>query len=311
MLLYTLNNYVKVITSRYFAVLYLNFTGGSLVFSGFKKGLKIFMILLVLCFLAVVYMFIEPYWFKTKYINLESENIPDSFDGKKIVFVADIHYGEFFPQERLMDLVERINALKPDIIFMAGDFIGRGRQNIEPCFNGLKNLKAPLGKYAVLGNHDYYNKGKTMKEAMKKADIKDLSNKGVWIRSGDGRIKVGGVEDLYQKVQLIEPTINDVTEDDFVILLSHNPDYAEQIQTDKVDIVLSGHTHGGQVTFFGLWAPRIPSEYGQKYRRGMVEAPNTKVYVTTGIGCTGIPMRFFARPQICVIKLVKTPKVRE
>ena len=186
MLLYTLNNYVKVITSRYFVALYLNFTGGSLVFSGFKKGLKIFMILLVLCFLAVVYMFIEPYWFKTKYINLESENIPDSFDGKKIVFVADIHYGEFFPQERLMDLSQNKRP-KTRYYIYGGDFIGRGRQNIEPCFNALKISKHRWE--SIPWEPRYYNKGKMRPE---KADIKDLSNKEYGL-DPRRRIKVVGL----------------------------------------------------------------------------------------------------------------------
>jgi hypothetical protein len=92
---------------------------------------------------------------------------------------------------------------------------------------------------------------------------------------------------------------------DFVILVSHTPDFAENLKTDKIDLMLSGHTHGGEVTFFGLWAPYIPSDYGQKYRTGIIKTDKTTVLVSNGIGNTFLPIRFFARPQINIIDLEK------
>ncbi len=269
----------------------------------FNKKSKIILLLLALFILLPAYMFLEPYWLKVKHMEIKDKDIPDSFSGKKIVFVADIHYGNHFSRERLSKLVKRINSLEPDIILLGGDYIGKGGHYIQPCFEELAKLEAPLGKYAVLGNHDYYKKGEITRENMRKAGISVLDNDARWIVYGNGRIKVGGVGDYYHSTQKIEPTVKDVKEEDFVILLSHNPDYAEKIQNHKVDMVLSGHTHGGQVTFFGLWTPVIPSEYGTKYRYGMVETEYTRVYVTSGVGCTGYPIRFFARPEICVMEL--------
>ncbi|MGB9594408.1 MAG: metallophosphoesterase, partial [Anaerolineae bacterium] len=90
---------------------------------------------------------------------------------------------------------------------------------------------------------------------------------------------------------------------DFVILLSHNPDYAERLITRDIDLMLSGHTHGGQVTLFGLWAAAVPSAYGQKYRGGFVRTEHTLVYVTTGVGTITPPVRFWARPEVVLITL--------
>jgi predicted MPP superfamily phosphohydrolase len=103
--------------------------------------------------------------------------------------------------------------------------------------------------------------------------------------------------------QDINPTIFDVKQSDFVIRISHNPDYCESFSTKKIDLVLSGHTHGGQVTFFGIHAPFLPTFTGQKYRSGLVKLAHTEVLVTNGVGTVFPPVRFCARPQINLVIL--------
>lgn len=270
-----------------------------------KRMCKVLSLMLLACILAAAYMLVEPYWMKVQNVEIRDKDIPDSFDGKRMVFISDIHHGPSFSRERVKSMVEKINALDPDIIFLGGDYIEKGEQYIKPCFEELRSLEAPLGKFGVLGNHDYYNNGELARQGMRDAEIVVLDNTAQWVTYGSGRIKVGGVGYFNHRFHSIEPAIKDVREDDFVILLSHNPDYAESIRNHKIDIVLSGHTHGGQITLFGLWAPYIPSLYGQKYRTGMVETEYTRVYVSNGVGTTDIPVRFFARPQIIVFELVK------
>jgi predicted MPP superfamily phosphohydrolase len=162
-----------------------------------------------------------------------------------------------------------------------------------------------LGKYGVLGNHDHWESADECKKEAKNADIELVDNRSKWIQKDGERIKIGGVGDLTEDIQNITPTIEDVEIKDFVILLSHHPDYVESIQKDKIDLVLSGHTHGGQCTVFGLWAPLVPSKFGNKYRTGMLEIDNTTLIVTNGIGTVTPPVRFFARPQIDIIYLKK------
>ena len=114
------------------------------------------------------------------------------------------------------------------------------------------------------------------------------------------------MDDLWEGTQDLEATTQDALADDFVILVSHNPDYAEHMDTDRVDLVLNGHTHGGQVTFFGLWAPFVPSEFGQKYRSGVVQTGSTIVVISNGIGTITPPVRFFARPEIVLVVLERS-----
>lgn len=264
-------------------------------------------LILFLPILAMMYsFFVEPYLYDVNEVFLVSPDIPSSFVGKRIVFVSDIHNGPFFSRERVSDLATRINGLKPDIIFLGGDYATKDSISTLICFEELKSLEAPMGKYGVLGNHDYWEGGMEAIRDMNVAGITSLNNNGVWVYSGGERIRLGGVSDLWHGAPDPIPTINEANQSDYVILLSHNPDYAEKLQTNYVDIVLSGHTHGGQVTFFGLWVPYMPSEYGQKYRGGFAQTEYTSVYVTRGIGMTFLPIRFFARPEITVFTLKKT-----
>jgi predicted MPP superfamily phosphohydrolase len=268
-------------------------------------SLLFFSVLLIPVIVLAYAVFIEPYYLEVKEVSLASPDIPPSFDGKRIVFISDIHNGAYFSRERITDLVSRINGLKPDIVILGGDYATRDSTNTTLCLTELGNIQAPLGKYGVLGNHDYWEGGMEAISAMKSAEIIPLDNTGLWISSGNERIRLGGVSDLWHAAPDPIPTINEAKQSDYVILVSHNPDYAEELETSKVDIVLAGHTHGGQVTVFGLWAPYMPSDYGQKYRGGFVQTAYTNVYVTRGIGMTYLPVRFFARPEITVITLEK------
>lgn len=207
---------------------------------------------------------IEPYWFEVTDVTLTSSDIPASFYGKRIVFIADVHHGPFFSREQVADVVGRVNNLEPDVIILGGDYVHKSRQYIKPCFEELEKLDAPLGIYGVLGNHDHWEDADESRQEMENAGITAIDNTAVWISSGGERIRVGGVGDLWTDDPDIEATTNESTVSDYVILVSHNPDYAEDIRTDEIDIVLSGHTHGGQVTFFDLWAPASVTEYGKK-----------------------------------------------
>jgi len=189
------------------------------------------------------------------------------------------------------------------MVILGGDYASRDSQSTSVCFEELKKLQAPLGKYGVLGNHDYWKGGLEALLNMNRAGITSLDNQGLWIYSSGERIRIGGVSDLWRGEPDPMPTINPANQSDYVILVSHNPDYAEQLKTNLVDIVLSGHTHGGQVTLFGLWVPYMPSDYGQKYKGGFANTGFTTVYVTRGIGMTFLPIRFFARPEITVLTL--------
>lgn len=167
----------------------------------------------------------------------------------------------------------------------------------------LKDIKAPLGVYAVLGNHDHWEWAEATRNCMERYDITLLYNTSEWITVGNDSIKIGGVGDFWKDVQNLDSTIHDVNEDDFCILLMHNPDYVPSLKTNKLDLILAGHTHGGQVSFFGLWSPYLPIKSGQKLAYGWYENNYTKTYVTSGIGTIFPPIRFCMRPEIVVITM--------
>jgi uncharacterized protein len=267
------------------------------------KRKKIARWLLLIVILLGLYTIIEPYWLMDKTYVIVNQDIAEQFHNTKIILLTDIHHGPYFSISRVRGLVNKVNLEKPDMVMLGGDYVYRDAKFITPCFNELRNLKAPLGVYGVLGNHDHWTNPDLTRKRMAEAGITLTDNKAFWVLKDGARIKIGGVGDYYEDVQDVNPTINDVQKNDFVILLSHNPDYAELLKTDKVDLMFSGHTHGGQVTLFGFWAPLVPSSYGQKYRTGLVDLERFSIIVSNGIGTITPPVRFFARPQIVTVIL--------
>ncbi|MBN1631558.1 MAG: metallophosphoesterase [Thermoleophilia bacterium] len=236
--------------------------------------------------------------------------MPPAFDGFRVGFVTDIHCGAFFSPERVGGIVDRVNGLGVDVVLLGGDYVHNDTDNAAPCFKELARLQAPSGVFAVLGNHDYGEHDDDadgparVLEAAAEAAIPVLVNEGVWIERDGERLRLAGADDYSQGSPRIAPTIAGTTAQDFVLLVSHNPDLSERLPKDRVDLVLAGHTHGGQVTIFGLWAPHIPSQYGQKYRTGVVTNRVTTVIVSNGVGTsTFLPIRLLARPQIVVVTL--------
>jgi predicted MPP superfamily phosphohydrolase len=268
-----------------------------------KKLIRIIFLSGILGVLFISYCHLESRWIKTKKIVIKSVEIPKSFVGKRLVFISDIHHGPFLSIERVKRMVRRINKLKPDIILMGGDYVHREPDFIPPVFNELSELTPTYGIYAVLGNHDHWENPDLTRSMMIRNGIRICDNKSYWQRIENDSIKIGGVGDLWEDSQILDSTVNDLKTTDFCILISHNPDFIESIESDLIDIVLAGHTHGGQMTFFGSWAPMLPSKYGQKYRYGFKQYKNMQTYITSGIGTITPPLRFFCRPEIVQMEL--------
>jgi len=265
-------------------------------------------LLIIAGILILTYCFFEARWIKTTEVEIKSSDIPESFDGTKIVFITDIHLGPYLSFQRLSRIVDRINNIKPDLIIFGGDYVHYSSKYIEPVFIGLGKLQSKYGSYGVLGNHDHYADAALTLKMMAKYGIYNIDNQSFWIRNRNDSIKIGGVGDLWEDIQLPQNTLKDLKKSNFSILVTHHPDYLEKIDTNLIDLTLSGHTHGGQITFFGLWAPILHSNYGQKYRYGLIDSGNTKSYISSGIGTVILPLRFFCRPEIVVITLKKATR---
>ena len=259
---------------------------------------------------GIVYPFLEAKWCRIVRRTITVPNLPAPFRGTTIALLADVHHGPFVPLAYIRHVVSMTNALKPDIVALVGDFVHRHDIYIAPGIDELGKLKGTLGRFAVRGNHDnqdYYGRRSFRwhsQAALAEANLPDLSNMGLWIERGGARLRICGVGDLWTDHQDLNAALGDATESDAVILLSHNPDYVETIRDRRVGLVLSGHTHGGQIFLPGYGAPVVPSRYGQKYLHGLVEGPCCPVFVTRGVGTVTPPVRFFCRPEVVLITLV-------
>jgi hypothetical protein len=249
--------------------------------------------------MGVGYALMEAKWLRVNQVTLTVPNLPGAFKGRTAAFLADFHHGPHVPLPYIRHAVDMAASLNPDIILLGGDYPHRGRAWVKPCIHELARLRAPLGVYAVLGNHDHYDYVQPhVSAALRESGIPELTNRGTWIESQGARFWLCGVGDYWQDTQDLPAALAGTTMRDAVILLSHNPDYVEEIHDSRVGLVLSGHTHGGQVNIPILGAPVVPSIYGQKYIHGLVQGPLTQVFVTRGIGTINPPIRLNCRPEI-------------
>lgn len=231
--------------------------------------------------------------------------LPTAFDGTTVAFLADIHHGPFTDLEFVAGVVRTTLALRPDLILLGGDYSLRDGKFIRPCFEVLAALRAPLGVFGVMGNHDYWHGPAETRAGFVRAGIGELTNRGAWLERAGYRVRLAGVDDLWTGRANVSAALEGTSREDACVLVSHNPDLVETLTDERVGLVLSGHTHGGQVLLPG-GAPFVPSRYGQKYLKGLVRGPLAQVYVSRGLGCSGLPVRYASRPELTLLTLKAT-----
>lgn len=276
-------------------------------------------------FMGMLYgMFKGKYDFRVIKYTLFFDNLPEIFDGYRIIHISDIHSGSFDNPEKVQYGIDMINAQEGDAIFFTGDLVNNKATEMDRWINHFKQLKAKDGIYSVLGNHDYgdYVQWNTQEEKEKNLeDLKKihhnigfylLNNESVYISRNGYRLAVIGVEnwgrDFIKRGDLDE-AIKGVPENDFKILLSHDPTYFEYKVIDYpvyIPLTLSGHTHGMQ---FGIEIPGFikwsPASWKYKYWGGIYKVKNKFINVNRGFGYLAFPGRVGMPPEISVIELKK------
>lgn len=253
---------------------------------------------------------IEPSLLDINHLQIKNALIPKSFDGIKIVQFSDTHLGFQYNLRQFKKLINKINALKPDVIIFSGDLMDEPNKfmEINHLVPLLQQLKAPLGKYCIYGNHDHGGYGSNIyRNIMETSDFKVLLNQSKSIKLKDGsRIYLVGIDDAMLGRPDMDLALKHVPIDSFKIVLSHAPDLADAISQYPVHWQLSGHSHGGQVKlpFFGaLIKPPFARKYTEGlYRIGDQQTPLT-LYVNRGIGTTRLPFRFMAKPEVSLFTL--------
>ncbi len=235
--------------------------------------------------------------------EIELPHLPEAFEGTIVAFLTDFHCSALTPPDFLAKVIEETNRHKPDLILLGGDYISRGLDYLRPVTQVLRRLEAPLGIYGVLGNHDYWQDPAAIRAALRQSGIVDVTNAGRWVSRDGSRIRIAGVGDLWQDDQDLHTALAGVQDHDAVILLSHNPDYVMQLNDKRVGLVLSGHTHGGQIRLPRFGPVITNSKYGQRLASGLVSLDSCQLYTSRGIGTVVVPLRYQCPPEIALFTL--------
>jgi uncharacterized protein len=245
------------------------------------------------------------------YRTITLSRLPDAFAGMKIVQISDFHFEEYTEAAFLNAVVRRVNALHPDLVVLTGDFVSSKplpqRFAVKlgyHCADLLGQLQAPL-RFAIMGNHDALVGARAVTDALSMHGIPVLANRSVPLERDGGRIWLAGIEDALQQRPNLAAALpagrNPQREP--VILLAHEPDFADYVVGHQVDLVLSGHTHGGQILIPFL-PPLMLPDLGTRYVHGLFRLRDgMQLYVNRGIGAVNLPFRFRCPPEITVITL--------
>jgi predicted MPP superfamily phosphohydrolase len=238
--------------------------------------------------------------------------LPPEFDGLRIVHVSDTHYGPYVSMPFLEQVFERANALGGDLVLLTGDYVHYTPESIGPGIDALRRLQARYGAAAVMGNHEHWEGAEACRERFRRIGLPLLDNARLFL-TPDGlgeacvpgrSVCVAGVGDLWEDEVSFEKALDGVPEDVPRIILSHNPDAAEIADPrHRIDLMLSGHTHGGQISLPVIGPPVAPSAYGEKYLGGLCQGPSCPVVVSRGVGLAGVPLRLGVPPELGVITL--------
>ena len=227
--------------------------------------------------------------------------LPKRLDGLLVVQLSDLHYGPLVNPKHLERAIEAANDLRPDLIALTGDYISQDRGYAAPCAELVGRLRARYGVYAVRGNHDHWTDAKLISDLFRAEGIRVLVNEGARIDLKKETFWLAGVDDTMVGLEDLPLALAGSRDDEFKLLLAHNPVILRRAARADVDLVLSGHTHGGQVT----WRSE-KSRSGRPRRRmlrGLGRRGNTQIYVTRGLGTVVLPIRYGCPPEISMLEL--------
>jgi uncharacterized protein len=257
-------------------------------------------------------LLVEPHHPVAEHVEIRLSRLPDSFHGFRIALITDIHFGPYMGKAGVEEAVRIARRFRPDLLTLAGDFVSppfgqpigpTGAQHAEPCADVLASWKG-VPMVAILGNHDHWNGAAIVAGALVDRGIRVLRNESFAIERGPDRLWISGVDDVLEKQDDLPKTLAAVPKTEATVLLAHEPDFADDVAGFPVDLQLSGHSHGGQVTIPGL-GPIVLPTLARKYHTGLNRVGRLQVYTSRGLGVINPPVRLNCPPEVTLLTLLK------
>jgi len=255
---------------------------------------------LCVCFYGVV---VRRWWFSVKRIDIEIENLPKAFDGFRIAHLSDLHIGTHTPRSWGERWVRAANAEAPDMTVVTGDMVTSGTAYHADIAEIIGALRAKHGVFVSMGNHDYFGEGEPLISLIRQAGIEVLRNEGRTLVQGGESIYLAAIDDTWTRRDDLPRALADRPDGMPAILLSHDPERFPAASKEGVDLVLSGHTHGGQVGL-PFFARHVNfSRLAHAFNLGIYKRGKSTLYVHPGLGVTGPPIRLGIAPSVVMITL--------
>ncbi len=262
---------------------------------------------------------IEPSRVVVNHVPLRIPDLPAAWEGMIVAHLTDLHRSRYVSAKYLADCVARVNALQPDLIVFTGDYLTHARSPRREHVYGdaaeadgyardaaecLGRAQSRYGVFASLGNHDHWYDSAKVTRLIEAAGVPVLRNQSVAVPIRGERLPLVGLGDMWTEPPDFPRAFAGV-DAPFTLVLMHNPDSFEHWSQPGCQLVLAGHTHGGQVNIPFIGPPIVPSLYGQKYAHGLFQRGAAHMYVNRGLGCIFPAIRFNCRPEIAVLHLLR------
>ncbi|WP_444933338.1 metallophosphoesterase [Microbulbifer sp. JTAC008] len=268
-----------------------------------------FIVLFCIGLLLAVWAFIvEPASFRINEDDIVVDTWPKECNGLRVAILADLHVGSPYKgRKSLQNLVEAVNKSQPDLILLPGDFVIQGVVGgkfvpPEDAAGILKELKAPMGVFAVLGNHDWWLDAARVEQSLESQGISVLEDKSVSLVSIECKLRLVGISDFWEGPHDVKKAMQGIDEGETVLAFTHNPDIFPELPAE-LSLTIAGHTHGGQVYLPFIGRPIVPSSYGQRFAIGHIVEGDKHLYVSPGVGTSILPVRFLVPPEVTVLSI--------
>ena len=258
--------------------------------------------------LALWAFWLEPASLRVSATDIHVQRWPEPCNGLRIAVLADLHVGSPYKGlSSLHALVLDVNAAVPDLILLPGDFVIQGVVGgsfvaPEDAAKVLSKLRAPMGVFAVLGNHDWWLGAPRVANALTLNQITVLEDESVTITNADCDLQLVGISDYWEGPHDHRKALRNIPEDRTIVAFTHNPDIFPELPL-RIALTIAGHTHGGQVHFPGIGRPIVPSNFGERFAIGHIVEQGKHLYVSAGVGTSIMPVRFRVPPEVTILNI--------